>query len=271
MKRLLTAAVGIPLALAAVFRLPPLGFFVLIVLLLELGVLEYARLGRRIAPGAPLPGLLAAVPLAAFAGCLEPLGRPTPELGWEAMLAVAAAVPLGFGVLILAWRLPARAAVSGLGLLAFGLPYFAVPIVSLCHLQRRDPGLLLLLLAIVWFGDSAAYYLGSRWGRRKLAPVMSPNKSWEGAVAGLLASALAAVAWSLWRQGGVDTTLLALTAVTAVAAQLGDLVESALKRAAEVKDSGDLLPGHGGVLDRMDALLFAAPVWYLGLRFLGAL
>jgi phosphatidate cytidylyltransferase len=187
------------------------------------------------------------------------------------MLAAAAVVPLAFGTLALLSRSPLEAALRDLGLLAFGLPYFALPIISLTHLQGRDPWLLLLLLAIVWLGDGSAYYVGTWWGRHKLAPVVSPNKSWEGAVAGLLASLAAAIVWSLWRLGSIDLTLVALAAVTAVAAQLGDLVESMFKRVAGVKDSGNLLPGHGGLLDRVDALLFAAPVWHLGLRLCGLL
>ena len=101
--------------------------------------------------------------------------------------------------------------------------------------------------------------------------MVSPHKSWEGAVAGLSGSVLAVTAMLLYQPGAFDVSLLALAAVTAVAAQVGDLVESLVKRAAGVKDSGNLLPGHGGFFDRVDALLFAAPVWYIGLRLLGYL
>ncbi len=271
MKRLLTAAVAIPLALAAVFGLPAAGFLLVVVVLIELAVVEYVGLGRRIAPGAPLAVLWIVVPVAALAAGQGVLGW-LPELpAWDVTVAAVVAVPLGFGSLALFARTPPAVAVGGLGLLAFGLPYFVVPIVSLSHLQSRDPWLLLLLLAIVWLGDSAAFYLGSRWGRRKLAPVMSPNKSWEGAIAGLVASVVAALLWCLLRDEPVSPALLVLAAVTALAAQIGDLVESMFKRAAGVKDSGTLLPGHGGVLDRVDALLLAAPVWHLGLRYLGLL
>ncbi len=269
MKRLLTAAIAVPLALVAVFRLPTWGFFLLVAVLIEIGVLEFVRLARRAAPRIPLGVLPLAVPLAAVVGCLSLLGWSNGALGWDPMIAVAAAVPIGFGALALFSRAPLAEAVSGLGMLAFGLPYFAVPIASLCHLQGRDPWLLLLLLAIVWLGDSAAYYLGSRWGRRRLAPVVSPNKSWEGAAAGLAASLLAAAGWSLLRLGALSAAILVLAALTAVAAQVGDLVESMIKRVAGAKDSGGLFPGHGGVLDRMDALLFAAPVWHLGLWAMG--
>ncbi len=267
MKRLLTALVAAPLALVAVFGLPVAGFFLAIVLLIEVAVLEYVRLGWRPAAWAPLAALAVAVPLVALAACSGVLGWPAGGPRLEAMLGVAAIVPLAFGSLALFSRAPLAEAVGGAGRLAFGLPYLALPIVSLTQLQSRDPWLLLLLLIIVWAGDSAAFYIGTRWGRHKMAPVVSPKKSWEGALAGLLASLLVAAGWSLWRSGSVDTALMALAGVTALAGQLGDLVESMFKRVAGVKDSGNLLPGHGGVLDRLDALLFAAPVWHLGLHF----
>ena len=126
------------------------------------------------------------------------------------------------------------------------MPYFAVPVAALVRLQQHDPWVLFLLLAIVWLGDTAAYYVGTRFGRHRLAPVVSPKKSWEGAIAGFLTS--------------VASALLGIAALVAVASQLGDLAESLLKRGAGVKDSGELLPGHGGLWDRMDAMLFAAPV-----------
>ena len=127
-----------------------------------------------------------------------------------------------------------------------------------------------LLLAIVWLGDSGAYYIGKTWGRHKLAPRVSPNKTWEGSIASTAAGLLAAAVWSYWRLGEVDGWILLLAGLVSIAAQIGDLVESLLKRGAGVKDSGQILPGHGGMLDRMDALLFAAPVMWLGVELLGA-
>jgi len=158
--------------------------------------------------------------------------------------------------------------IPALGILGFGIPYFAVPIASLHHLKRVDPWLVFLLMAIVWLGDTAAYYVGSRFGRHKMAPVISPKKSWEGAAAGWITSLLAAAVWSVLRLDRLDLGLLAVAGLTAAAAQVGDLVESMIKRGAGVKDSGSVLPGHGGVLDRMDAMLFAAPVLLIGLWLL---
>ena len=270
MKRLLTALVAVPLALAAVFWLPLGGFLLFVTLLVEVAVLEYARLGRQHAGAMPLTVLLAVVPLVALAACFGILGWPGPPAA-TVLFAAMLIVPVGFGSLALFSRAPLVEALSGLGLLAFGLPYFVLPIVSLAHLKLESSSLLLMLLAVVWVGDTAAYYLGTRWGRHKMAPVVSPHKSWEGAIAGLLASLGVAAALMWWLDGSIDGGLLALAGVTAVAAQIGDLVESVIKRAAGVKDSGRLLPGHGGVLDRIDGLLFAAPVWHFGLLLMGVL
>jgi len=142
--------------------------------------------------------------------------------------------------------------------------------------QTNGPSLVAFLLCAVWAGDTAALYVGRTWGKHKMAPSLSPNKTWEGT--------LASMAGSLLVTGGLlglahllaarfDSVLLSypedawywlvLAVVVNAGAQVGDLAESALKRSAGVKDSGSLLPGHGGVLDRIDALLVAAPVlWY---------
>ena len=268
MKRLLTALVAVPLALAAVFWLPLEWFFPFLVLLVGVAVFEFTRLGRETAAGVPLWVLMPAVAAVALLACVEILGWWPGGPGWTWAFFAAAIVPLGFGAVALFSGAALPRALSGLGLLGFGLPYFSLPIIALTWLKWADPWLLLMMLAVVWVGDTLAYYCGTRWGRRKLAPVVSPHKSWEGAIASFLGSMLAAGAFIVWRPGLFDGGLLALVAVTAVAAQVGDLVESLIKRAAGVKDSGRLLPGHGGVLDRIDALLFAAPVWYWGLRVL---
>ncbi len=257
MKRLLTAAVGVPLALAAVFRLPGWAFFILCAILMTGAAWEFARLARPAAPGAPWWLLPVLVPVAAT-GLARALAPGVAADGFW-VLSFGTAAVVGLSALVLFARTPVPQALTALGGLAFAVPYFAVPTAALYRLQR-DPWILFLLLAIVWLGDTAAYVAGSRFGRHRLAPVVSPKKSWEGAIAGLLTSVASVVVWSLWRRGGIDPTLLAIGAATALASQLGDLAESLLKRGAGVKDSGALLPGHGGLWDRMDAMLFAAPV-----------
>jgi phosphatidate cytidylyltransferase len=116
---------------------------------------------------------------------------------------------------------------------------------------------------VVWVGDSAAYYGGRIFGRHTLAPRISPKKTVEGAVAGLAGSVAAGVFLERWLISNERVLSMALIClVAAIAGQIGDLAESALKRSAGVKDSSSLLPGHGGMLDRLDSLLFAAPVFY---------
>jgi len=169
----------------------------------------------------------------------------------------------------------------------FAFTYIAMPMGFLVQIREQWAGafLLLYLLLIVWAGDIFAYFVGKSVGRHLMSPRISPKKTWEGAAASLLASLVvgmllynyalpistALLNWHLiQRQDGFFAlqkpplwpTLL-LSAAINIAAQLGDLVESLIKRGAGVKDSGALLPGHGGMLDRIDALLFAAPVlWY---------
>lgn len=123
--------------------------------------------------------------------------------------------------------------------------------------------LLMLLFACVIFADTAAFYVGTAVGKRPMAPVISPNKSWEGGVAGVAASVLAALIAHFWFYQRLPLLhALFLGGVLGIAAVLGDLAESMVKRSAGVKDSSHLLPGHGGVLDRMDSLLFAGPLLY---------
>jgi phosphatidate cytidylyltransferase len=161
----------------------------------------------------------------------------------------------------------------------FGLIWIAYPLtlVPLLWKQEDGPALVLFLMVCVWSGDIAALYIGRAFGKHKLAPTISPGKTWEGAFASILGS-LAAAGLVIWI-GDVLTArgnlilhitepiwqTLTLAAVLNIAAQLGDLLESAVKRGAGVKDSGTMLPGHGGILDRIDALLVAAPVLWFAL------
>jgi len=269
MKRLATAAVAVPLALAAVFRLPGPWFFLLCLVLIDWGAIEFMRLLRPALPGAPLwllpllvPAVALVLVLAVGEGALLPGGER-----W--LLGALAALPLGVGSAVLVLRTPLEEVLGALGALAFGIPYFALPIASLYWLQQHDPWVVFLLCAIVWLGDTAALYAGTYLGRRRMAPVVSPKKTWEGAAAGFLIGVAATAVWSFFQFGGVRWPLLAAGAGTAVAAQVGDLVESLLKRATGVKDSGGILPGHGGMLDRMDAMLFAAPALLFGLWLIG--
>ena len=145
---------------------------------------------------------------------------------------------------------------------------------ALCWLhasQPNGPAWALFALLIVWAADSGAYFVGVRFGKNKLAPRISPGKSWEGFFGGLLVTLLLAVAsLSFLGLGWTSLSdLLLLTAITALFSVAGDLFESLLKRHAGAKDSSDLIPGHGGVLDRVDSLLAALPVFVVGKEWLG--
>ena len=169
----------------------------------------------------------------------------------------------------------------------FAFTYIALPLGMLVQLRQQWAGgfLLLYLLLVVWAGDIFAYFVGKSMGRHLMAPRISPKKTWEGAAASLAASlAVGALLFhyalplssALLNAGLIERRdglfglekpalwpIILLTIAINIAAQLGDLVESLIKRGANVKDSGTILPGHGGMLDRIDALLFAAPLlWY---------
>jgi phosphatidate cytidylyltransferase len=151
--------------------------------------------------------------------------------------------------------------------LLLGVVYVFGPWKCAILLRDASPYWLLFALVINWVGDASAYYVGKNIGVHKLAPRISPGKSWEGA----LASMIAAIAFGVFylRHFWPETPIfeaVALSALTNVAGQVGDLAESALKRGAGVKDSGTLLPGHGGMLDRVDSTLFTMPVVYVYLR-----
>ncbi|HWS16389.1 MAG TPA: phosphatidate cytidylyltransferase [Candidatus Elarobacter sp.] len=294
MKRVLTAAALVPVVLLIVFKAPMWLFALAVAAIALLTMHEY--LGIIEAGGVePVRSLAYMVGILFVFLAWERLGTNPHrfnkilfQLSW-AWIPLFVLIPVIFGVPLifrknLTMGLPAVATSS------FGTVYIALSLSLLISL-RADPVqafLVVLLLLSVWGGDIAAYYVGRTIGRHKLAPVVSPNKSWEGAIASVIASVgiTAAVLsfryqiGSFFSQNGTGPTLplagdwtfyaplksigllhvIVLGVLTNVAAQLGDLFESALKRGAGVKDSGTLLPGHGGILDRIDALLFAVPV-----------
>ncbi|MDR7421320.1 MAG: phosphatidate cytidylyltransferase [Armatimonadota bacterium] len=235
---------GIPLAL-------------LVVVLAVAGAEEFRRLARAAGlPTSPALGAGAlAFPLLAAAGRWD--------AAWSALLAVAA---LAAGLAVAGAHRPqaiAGAAADLLGAVYLG-GLFAHVIVF-----RDAAGFaaVLAVVAVVWVNDIAAYFVGVAWGRRPLAPALSPGKSLEGLAAGLVAATLAGAASGPalgWPVGRAAVLGLAVAA----AAVAGDLWESVMKRSAGVKDSGDVLPGHGGILDRFDALLFGVPVGYYLWRWL---
>jgi phosphatidate cytidylyltransferase len=244
-----TAAVLIAGLLAALFLLPrPALSFLIAVLLLACGF-EWARLCRLGARSA----WVYAVTLAAVFLALDYAGLQR-EIFWLAALFWIVIAPLWM------WRGLRPHQVSSIGAAGFAV---LVP-AGLAMLSLR-PLEVLLALVLVWFADSAAYFVGRAWGRHKLAPAISPGKSWEGAVGGLSGALAYAIICGFFIQGIAWAPFLAAAALLAMVSIVGDLFESAAKRQAGVKDSGSLLPGHGGILDRVDSasatLPLAALLW----------
>jgi phosphatidate cytidylyltransferase len=172
---------------------------------------------------------------------------------------------LGIAVITLFTRRPLVEALPSAGISSSGLILVAFPLsyaVRLHGAGTQGPAILLFAMVIIWVGDSAAYFVGRSIGRYKLAAHLSPKKTWEGTVASFLGSLIVAFIFGRFMSVPLPH-LLAMAALGNVAGQVGDLLESAYKRSAGIKDSGSLLPGHGGVLDRIDALILAIPVvWY---------
>lgn len=265
-QRILTA---VPLAVgfvAGIFYLPTVWMSLVLAGVLVLGALEWARLG----------GLASPLTAAAYAGLVGVSGW----LAWHASgdgLLWPAMVGLGWWILLQGWMFlapPPIGRVARLPWLLAGWLTLAIALCSVLLIFTRPmigPKLLLFTLCIVWAADIGAYFAGRRWGRHKLAPQTSPGKSWEGAVGGLVAvAALALAAAPIFVLRSTDTPVFIAAALLAGAFSIsGDLLESRLKRAAGVKDSGTLLPGHGGVLDRIDSVTAAAPVFLAGLYLLG--
>ncbi len=190
--------------------------------------------------------------------------------GLPSLQAVFFLFVLGIAALTLWTRRPLVEALPAAGISASGLLLVAFPLSFATRLHgtgRDGPLLLLFTLVIIWVGDTAAYFVGRSIGKHALAPHLSPQKTWEGTVASVFGSLVVALIFARFMTVPLPH-LFAMACVGNVAGQMGDLLESAYKRSAGVKDSGALLPGHGGVLDRIDALILAIPVvWYYWLIF----
>lgn len=256
MTRVLTALVLVPLVLAAVVWAPAWLFAMLLALLALAGAHEFYGLAAAAGqlPYRWLGGAVTAV-------LVLDLSLPLPT-GTRKVMALLLALLLA--VLLRALAHPERMehalADAGSTLLGVFYPGLLLGTVGAIRLFPLGSFWLIFLLLVVWLGDTAALY-GGRWlGRHPMAPRVSPKKTWEGATASLLVAAWVGVACAIWQGSAM---FVALAVAMNLAAQVGDLVESQFKRGARVKDSGRLLPGHGGVLDRVDAMLFAAPLlWY---------
>ncbi len=173
-------------------------------------------------------------------------------------------------VLPLGDKLPLDRALASVAATLFAVLYTCGPFAIAALLHALSPHWIFLVLLVSWVGDSAAFFVGKAVGKHKLAPRLSPGKTWEGAIGSAVLGTVAGFAYLQFALPDVLAAwvMIALPLVINVAGQFGDLAESALKRGAGVKDSGTLLPGHGGMLDRMDGTLFAFPAAYVFLLLL---
>ncbi len=254
MTRITSGLALIVAVLTCIWWLPPLYLLVVAEVVLLLAFLEYAGIVERLGVRIPrlVSGTAAGATCAAFghAGALE-------------MVLIAALVALCS--VTLATARPGPAALNELTAGVFPLLYLGVPLGALVATLSAfgREGVLLLLSAIV-ASDTTQYYAGRLFGRRPLAPRISPKKTIEGAVGGLIGGSIAMVTVGTWAMPGSSFMWRLGSGLAIVSAgMVGDLFESMLKRGADMKDSSQLIPGHGGVLDRIDSLLFAAPVFYL--------
>lgn len=261
----------IPAVIAALFLLPPMGFAIATLAICVLAAWEWGQLAGFMAGAqritiAVLFGLL----LAAM------LFLPGQGGGYcQSAVEYSLRASLGWWVvaLLLVLSYPASAAFwrrSRVLRLAFGLltlvPFFWSMVVLRSWHYETQPYAgafwLLYVMCLVWGADSGAYMFGKRFGKHKLAPKVSPGKTWEGVVGGLFSSAIISLLFSLWAPLDVAaSTLLACSVIAVLASVLGDLTESMFKREAGIKDSSHLIPGHGGILDRIDSLTAAIPVF----------
>lgn len=262
-QRVITAVLLLGFFLAALFWLPQLGWLLLASLVGAIAAWEWGAFARLTTVARALFAVFIASACAGL-GILAGLNHAGPPAVALLVLAycISAAFWLGVSPLWLRHRWPLG---SPLAALALGVVVILPPALALAQLRQISPLLLLFAMSLVWIADIAAYFTGRAFGRHKLAPVISPGKTWEGAAGAVAAVIVFGVAVAvftghapqnaaLWVLGVV--LLLLLTAISIV----GDLFESLMKRQAGVKDSGTILPGHGGVLDRIDSLTSTLPL-----------
>jgi phosphatidate cytidylyltransferase len=258
--RVLSALVLIPIVVGVVWFLPPVGTLVLAELAAALAFVEYAALAAAL--GAAVPRALTGTAVLAACAAVGLVQGPIEVVLLSATIAIGA-LAVGAGQ-------PGPAILRDASAAVFPILYIGLPLGALAAIRTiggREA--LLLLMATIVVSDSAQYYTGRALGRRPLAPAISPKKTAEGAIGGFVLGTAAMTAGASWvfPDARVVVTLLTSAAVVALGI-VGDLFESLLKRSAKVKDSSQLIPGHGGVLDRIDSWLFAAPVFYVYVRYL---
>jgi len=279
--RILTAAVLIPLVLALVWWGPAILLAAIAAGVAILALLEFFHLAGRMGLRAFRDWTLACTAGIFYAQYTAGLVEThsfrgvsiVRQAGWGISLeAVLLVFIFGMAVIGIGTRRPLYEVLPGMAASAAGLLFVALPFSYLVRIDEIEPSgrmLVLFTLFLMWAGDTLAYIVGKTLGQVPMAPELSPQKTWEGAFANLIGSLLVGFLFARWLQ--VDTIpLLLIAACGNIAGQTGDLIESAYKRGAAAKDSGSLLPGHGGVLDRIDSLILASPVVWAAWRWFAA-
>ncbi|GAB2947776.1 phosphatidate cytidylyltransferase [Hafnia psychrotolerans] len=270
--RIITALILIPIVIAALFLLPPLGFAIVTLAICMLAAWEWGQLSGFSSRSqrvwlAILCGFLLAAMMLSLPAYRRSVDLPlVSSLLWVSLVwwCTAFLLVIFYPTSASLWR-NSRVLRLVFGLLTI-VPFFwgMVALRQYGYVENHHAGAwwLLYVMLLVWGADSGAYLFGKLFGKHKLAPKVSPGKTWEGLIGGLLTSAL--ISWlfgSYAPLNVVPATLLICTVIAALASVLGDLTESMFKREAGIKDSGNLIPGHGGILDRIDSLTAAVPVF----------
>jgi phosphatidate cytidylyltransferase len=265
--RLITAAVASPLLLILMFWGPPWGWFLLILAATAMAALELFGMTHPLDRTARALGVVMSC---ACAAVIYAFGEDA-----RALVTLIVLCPI-VGFLSTLWRL-GQLNTAALRLMTSAAGPLYVGLLGFLALLRNMPGdegpaYILMTLMFAWMPDSGAYFAGRAFGKTKLYEAVSPKKTREGFIGGLLGGAVAAALAHFWYLPTIPLEhALPLAVLCACVGQLGDLVESLLKRSTEIKDSGNILPGHGGLLDRIDGLLFVAPIVYLYGLWLGPL
>ncbi|MFZ0687628.1 MAG: phosphatidate cytidylyltransferase [Terriglobales bacterium] len=290
-KRIATAVVLIPLVLLLVLKAPLYVLAIVAAAVAVLAIAEFLKLVTRYAVQSLAVTTYIFVTIF-FIFVIAAASNRTPLVETTAMLyglAIAAALAPFIFLTVAMKRTDLSTGYPAAAASSFAFAYIAIPMALLVGIREQPAGAIwtIYTLLAVWAGDIFAYFVGKSLGRHRMSPEISPKKTWEGAAASILASVIIGALWmqhapaisaALLRLGLIDRRdgmfgleqpalwpIVLLSAVVNIAAQLGDLVESLIKRGAGVKDSGTILPGHGGMLDRIDAMLFAVPVvWAYG-------
>jgi phosphatidate cytidylyltransferase len=260
MSRVLSALLLIPIVLGVVWFLPPVATLLLAAIAAAIAIVEYCDLARAL--GIEVQRAVAVV--TAVAACVA-MGYGSLPLDGVVLVTL-----LAVGIAAVAKGQPGPGVLAAVTASAFGLVYIGVPLGAVAAIRTiggREA--VLLLMATIVVSDSAQYYTGRALGRAPLAPSISPKKTREGAIGGLVFGTAAMVVGGRFVFPASSIAVLAVTGLVVVLLGIaGDLFESLLKRSAGVKDSSALIPGHGGILDRIDSWLFAGPAYYLFVRYL---